>query len=285
MFIPIFILGLILWLGLARLVLRLVKLEHRKKVWRWFLVVTLAICTFDHLAGIIYAHVWVAMAQGKHNMTLKTDSMVWQSIARGKPFSFMKEPTDWQPTDEFWLVVNGFSKLQVVATSDFESDDLSNNAYELVLTNNAGDVGCKQFFALPKSIKQVSASELGISGIPSTQDDLLQRAAKSIQHGEQARCISIRPIPRISARYLSKHLTIISNFSSYPIIPFEYRYTKIKDLVTNQVLCENRHIVFWGGWVLRYFWIDPNTGKPPGYWVDQSGICEIVPTGQQQVQH
>lgn len=276
MFIPVFVLGLILWLWLAWFALRWVKQEHRKKVWRWFLVVTLLICTVDHIAGIVYAHAWVAMAKGKHNLVLKSDSLALQTVLGEKQYYISQEPIDLQLESYFDLVVRGHSKLQAIAPSVLDTDDLSHNTYELVLTSNAGDADCKLFFSLPKNIQALKPMELNFRYSNFNQDYLLKLAAKNIKKGDKARCIAVRPIPHVTARYLNKYVFIAPSPPTYPIGPFAYNYTKIIDLTTNEVLCENRGITFWGGWVFRYFFVDTEgSGKPPIYILRQPGICKI----------
>lgn len=278
MFIPIFILGLVLWLSLARFALHWVKLECRKKVWRWFLVITLLICTADHIAGIIYAHAWVAMAKGKHSLVLKSDSFALQAVLGDKRYYVFQKPIDLKLESYFYSVVGGHSKLQVIAPSMLDTDDLSHNTYELVLTSNAEDSDCKLFFALPKSIQALKSVELNFRYSNFNQDDLLKLAAKNIKEGHKARCIAARPISGVTARYLNKHVQIAPNPPTYPIGPFEYEFSKTIDLYTNQVVCENRGVVFWGGWVARYFFVDTEgSGKPPIYILRQSGICSIAP--------
>ena len=276
MFIPVFVLGLILWLWLAWFALRWVKLGHRKKVWRWFLVLTLLICTADHIAGIVYAHAWVAMAKGKHNLALKSDSLALQRVVGDKRYYISQEPIDLQLESYFGLVEWGYSKLQVIAPSVLDTDDLSHYVYELVLTSNAEDTDCKLFFSLPKNIKEIKPRDLSPMSSFRNQDDLLKLAATNIKEGNKARCIAVRPIPHVTARYLNKYVFIAPNPPTYPIGPFAYNYTKIIDLSTNEVVCENRGITLWGGWVFRYFFVDTEgSGKPPIYILRQPGICKI----------
>lgn len=281
MFIPIFILGLVLWLGLARLALRWVKLEHRRKVWRWFLVATLLICTADHIAGIIYAHVWVAMAQGRANLTLKTDSIAEQRVIgthSGRP-----EPIEFGLDSHFWLTEDGYSKLQAIKPSITDREDLSRNAYEIYVTSNANDQACQYFFTLPKDIDRNKIRGAVPYELIRTQIALLTSASRYLEGGDKARCIGIRPIPRITARYLKKSASISAPFYNYPRKSFDYNYTRITDLSNQEVLCETRRIIFWGGWVFRYFLISPDSGMPPGYNVNHFGKCDVRPFSRQRI--
>lgn len=278
MFIPIFILGLVLWLGLARLALRWVKLEHRRKVWRWFLVVTLLICTADHIAGIIYAHVWVAMAQGKPSMTLKTDELVaFQEVVGDKRYWVTQHPIALKL--EKYFALPGYGKFQVIMPTGQDSDELSGNAYEIELTRNANDPDCKLFYALPKTEKEMTDWELKVSlGRGYDQESLLKKAAQHAQGGEQGRCIAARPIPKITARYLQKYMEIAPNPPIYPTGLYEFVSIKITDMKISKVLCENRRVFFYGGWVFRYFLIDPTTnGRSPQYRVESPGFCSVEP--------
>lgn len=280
MLIPFFILGLILWLWLARFALRLVKLEYRKKVWQWFLVITLLICTADHIAGIIYAHAWVAMAKGKHDLLLKSDSLALQRVEGDRRYYISQEAIDLQLEAYFGMVEWGYSKFQVITPSVLDTDDLTKNAYELALTSNSDDPNCKQFFALPKNIKEINSRELSSRSSFHNQEDLLKLASKNVKDGDKATCIAVRPIPRVTARYLNKQARIAPEPVAYPMGSFEYQYTKTIDLTANQVLCENREITFWGGWVFRYFLINPEgSGKPPRYTLRQPGFCSIAQVG------
>lgn len=283
MFIPIFIIGLAIWLWLGRLVLRWVKPDSRRGVWRWFLVGTLLMCTADHIAGIIYAHAWVAMAQGERNLHLRSDSVAVQHVVGSKEYWYAQQPMDLQIEKYFGMVNVGYSKLQVIAPSEFETQDLSHNAYELVLTSNSSDPDCKQFYALPINFKEKKPNEISPTYRSLNQEELLKLSVKNIKDGDKARCIAVRSIPGISAKYLAKSARIAPNPPRWVMGPFEYDYSMIIDLASNNVLCENRNIVFWGGWVFRYFLINTEaSSQPPSYIVKQLGICQLHAASQQK---
>ncbi len=262
--------------------LRLVKLDYREKAWQWFLVLTLFICTFDQVAGMIYAHVWVMMSKENPNLKVKTESLAIQKIdylpawIRGPA----EENGRWALEKQFYeLPSRGYAEMQIIKPSFKE--EIKPEVYQVRISRDEKDPDCRLFYALDKH---------GTDNYSHNQQILLENISKTFPNGQSAKCIAAQKVPKVTARYLEK-TTILNGFEEEEpyygnLCTFciqrvfegtERLSVQVIETSSGQVFDEYRRFKFYGGWMIRYFFVSIEDGHNPFIYETQSRRVDDVP--------
>jgi hypothetical protein len=240
MLMPIFILGLVLYFLIAWVLIRVTKPRNPEKVWKWLLVITLLACTADQITGYLYARTWILLTRGDPSKSIIDDSVVLEFKTRSARRS-MDDPEGW--IEPFYqMVTHGYAKLELIRHQQVGGVASTPDFFELSLVQSDLNSGCVPFINLSSRTKEILLSK-----------------TSTIVDGRTVRCISVKPINRIHARYLIKKIEDDIVFKDVFGISWSYRHLVI-DLEKHLVISEARVVDFEGGWVKRTFWTGLDSG-------------------------
>jgi len=257
MLFPLFFLVVALYFLAALPLSRRLFPGSRRKAWSATIAGALLIFAGDHLLGLAYGYVWVRAVPDAPPLPIISERIALElDLPRVRQLAdnFSAGEVEIlgayaiQMVDaEYWLSRGGRSGGLQASYATLEAvipTGRSPKLLELKAATDERNPSCMTFLRFP----------------PPDQQRWRALAAQTLENGQSARCLAIRPITSLRAEYLLRFSSRAGNLIERFMGIGEVSTSSISEQGTGQILVEYRSLAFWGGWVQRTFWTSFATG-------------------------